>query len=422
MLKHYIFTIACLVAIVAQAQFTEPGFYRIHNVGSDRYICIRGTHYKKTSNPDAFWPCIKMLNDPEQITDPGSIVYIPEMGQTSLCAQGVSTYSLTKMWLLIDTATVNEGGKPTYVARTEYNGMPCIFRDYGNGLTAGMLEAPECRWWIEPVNAGSIDTSYLAVKPVCETVADIEGYYWTTMCCDFSIALPVDGGIEGAYTIQDITIGEDGLYYATPVKVYGQGDTVPAATPVLLRCKTTEADGNKIIPVAPIADHTTMPIINDMLMGNYFSNFMNHSSFDYYDLLAEYIPAQATMASNQNLALGVDAEGKLGFFPQEEGTYMKANSAWLSTELMNLDFDGVVSAVYLYIPEPEPVVVTGDANGDGELTIKDVTTLISYLLEGDSDEDRGVKVSLEAADLNGDGQLTIRDVTLLINLLLSTER
>ena len=418
MLKHYIAAIACLlVVIVANAQFTEPGFYRIHNVYTDRYICIKGTHYNKTSNPDAFWPCIKMLNDSAQIADPGSIVYIPEMGETSLCAQGVSTYSLTGLWLRIDTANVREGGKPTYVARTQYGNFPCIFRDYGNGLSAGYLEQEQTHWWVEPVNAGSIDTSFLAVKPVCETVADPDGYYWATMCCDFPFMMPVDGAVEGAYTITEVALDEEGRYYAEPVKVYGQGDTVPAATPVLLRCKAPYASGNRVVPVSPLANHTTMPINNDLLMGNYFSNFINHSDLLDYEMLQEYIPDQATKAAPEHLALGVDADGKLGFFPQPEGTYMAANSAWLSTTLIE---DELVTprAVYLVIPEPE--IVKGDVNGDGALTIKDVTTLISYLLESSNDNPRGVKVNLEASDLNGDGKLTIKDVTLLINLLLQS--
>ena len=438
MMKRYIIAILGLVvAVIANAQFTEPGFYRVHNVGSDRYICIKGTKYNKTTRPDAFWPCIKMLNDSAQISDPGSIVYIPEMGETSLCAQGVSTYSLTGLWLKVDTATVWEGGKPTYVARTQYNNFPCIFRDYGNGLTAGSKEAPESRWWIEPVNAGSMDTSYLGLVPVNAAVAD-RGTYRATLCVDFAVLLPLDGGVEGAYTVNEVTLGEDGLYYAEPVKVYGQGEIVPASTPVLIKCKASYASGNKIVPVAPIANNTVMPITNDLLMGNYFSNFINHADLNNYEVTAEYIPEQATEATAEHLALGVNAEGKLGFFPQAEGTYMAANTAWLSTTLMEKEFDGV-TAVYLVEPvEPEPQdpeepeVYIGDVNGDGELNIKDATMLINYLLvqpnndetprneSAETEDDEVVlTVNVANADLNGDGQLTIKDVTMLLNMLLT---
>ena len=52
----------------------------------------------------------------------------------------------------------------------------------------------------------------------------------------------------------------------------------------------------------------------------------------------------------------------------------------------------------------------GDYNGDGQVTISDVTALINLLLSGTATAD---------CDLNGDGQVTISDVTALINYLLS---
>ena len=409
-----------MVAIIASAQFSGTGFYRVHNVATDSYICIKGTKYKKSTRPDAFWSCILMLKESDQLhlSDPGSIIYIPDMGETSLCSQGVSTYSLTSMWLTVDTATYNEEGLPTYIARTQYNTFPCIFRDYGNGLTAGYLENIETHWWIEPVNEGSMDTSYFGIQPINETVTDADGYYWATMCCDFPFALPVGGGVEGAYTVKEIKKGNDGIYYATAEKVFGQGETVPAARPVLLRCKSASVSGNKVIPVEGIANCTTMPIVNDLLMGDYFSNFVNHADLLDYTISTVYIPNQAMPATEDQLALGVDASGKLGFFPQPDGTYMAANSAWLSLALLEEDMEGL-KAVYLDVPSVEPEVVLGDLDGDGELSISDVTTLISYVLNAiHNDGSKDLTVDRSAADLNGDGMVNIADVTLLISTVL----
>lgn len=53
----------------------------------------------------------------------------------------------------------------------------------------------------------------------------------------------------------------------------------------------------------------------------------------------------------------------------------------------------------------------GDVNGDGQVTISDVTALIDYLLGG------GI-ISTEAADVNLDNGVTISDVTTLIDYLL----
>ena len=59
----------------------------------------------------------------------------------------------------------------------------------------------------------------------------------------------------------------------------------------------------------------------------------------------------------------------------------------------------------------EPLI--GDVNGDGEVNISDVTTLIDYLLGRE-----GEGFDREAADLNHDDEINISDVTELIDLLL----
>ncbi len=59
-------------------------------------------------------------------------------------------------------------------------------------------------------------------------------------------------------------------------------------------------------------------------------------------------------------------------------------------------------------------VLIGDVNGDGEVSIGDVTALIDYLLGNES-----AAISREAADVNADGEVSIGDVTALIDVLLS---
>lgn len=57
----------------------------------------------------------------------------------------------------------------------------------------------------------------------------------------------------------------------------------------------------------------------------------------------------------------------------------------------------------------------GDANGDGQLTISDVTALIDMLLGGPSDAINPIN-----ANVNGDENISIGDITALIDLLLSS--
>ena len=407
-----------MAAICVSAQYSGPGFYRVQNAGTHSYICIKGTEYHKSSYPDAFWSCVLMQKDSAQVTDPGAIIYIPGREQTSLYGQGVDTYSLTHMWLDVLDAKVMEEGKPSYIAVTEYYDysldhiMRCIFRDRGNGFTAGTIEKTESRWWIEPVNEESMDFSYFGVKPASETIKDADGYYWTTLCCDFPVTIPVDGGVEGAYTIEEVKLGEDGLYYAAPVKIYSQGETVPGATPVLLKCASPYASGNKLIPTGDIANNTTFPLVNNLLAGNYFSTFVNFADLNDDNVTAVYTPAQATKAGIHNLVLGVDEESNLCFAPQEEDTYMPANSAWLNTS--DLELEGVPT---IYLGEaPEPEAVPGDIDGDGKISIGDVSLLIDYLLGMEDIMSKDFDPT--NADINGDNKITVADVTDLIDMLL----
>ena len=140
--------------------------------------------------------------------------------------------------------------------------------------------------------------------------------------------------------------------------------------------------------------------------------------------MTDYIPEQATTASIDNLALGVDENGRLGFYPQAEGTYMAANTAWLNISGMESK-DGVTSVILGEAPQaPEAIVVKGDGNGDGGVSIKDVSAIIDYLMgigemPGQLAADNDVAtINQEAADVNGDGKVSIQDVSCLIDLIL----
>jgi hypothetical protein len=78
-----------------------------------------------------------------------------------------------------------------------------------------------------------------------------------------------------------------------------------------------------------------------------------------------------------------------------------SESVWSNIEYVTLTGSG-----------DEPLI--GDVNGDGEVTIGDVSALIDYLL-GNS----GSVVSFEDADINGDGEVAISDISALIDLILS---
>lgn len=425
-MRKFTFFACLLVSAIAFAQFSGPGYYRVHNVGSDSYICIKGTQFEKELNADAFWPCVLMLKSEEVSSDPGAIIYIPGTEQVSLYAQGVDTYSFTGLLMDIEPSPVMENGQETYCAHVQYENYNCYFRDLGYGMRAGgSNRKAESHWWIEPVNEASMDTSYLGLKPVNGATADADEWYWATMCCDYPVWIPNEGGVEGAYTVKEVAMGHDSLYYAVPVKVYGQGDTVPAATPVLYKCASPDASSNKVVPVGKFAAHTQLPITSDLLMGNYFSSFVNHASLSNPAITTVYIPSQATPAKPEYLALAVDTCGKMTFVPKDADTYMDANSAWLN--IQGLDLDPDVTIIFGVMPvvdpvvEPDPEPGSGDANGDSAVDIDDLTLMIAYVLGDSGIEAKSLKIYVKACDVDMNGCVDIDDVTTLIKLLLNND-
>ena len=72
-----------------------------------------------------------------------------------------------------------------------------------------------------------------------------------------------------------------------------------------------------------------------------------------------------------------------------------------------------VSAFTVVVPA-KPAIVRGDADGDGQVTVSDVTALIDYLLSYDSGN-----INLEGADFNQDGTIDISDITAIIDFILT---
>ncbi len=83
------------------------------------------------------------------------------------------------------------------------------------------------------------------------------------------------------------------------------------------------------------------------------------------------------------------------------------NSLFTTVAGIEVPFDDESCTVTL-----KPTVIVGDVNGDGNVTISDVTALIDLLLGGGT-------INNLAADCNGDTNVTISDVTALIDYLLS---
>ena len=67
-----------------------------------------------------------------------------------------------------------------------------------------------------------------------------------------------------------------------------------------------------------------------------------------------------------------------------------------------------------FLVKKAPVeILIGDANGDGQVNITDVSVAVEYVLSGATDF-----IVMENADVNGDGEVNITDVSLIVDIVL----
>ena len=100
---------------------------------------------------------------------------------------------------------------------------------------------------------------------------------------------------------------------------------------------------------------------------------------------------------------------KVVYAPTTEGTH----HATLKVLNQSGEIKHTINLVGEATPAPEVVIVIGDVDGNGRVTIADVTALIDYLLSGNSEG-----INPETADVDGDGQINVADVTALIDIIL----
>jgi len=359
-----IFTLLLItITMQAYAQWDGAGYYRVHNAASNktyagqRYLSVKGGKSNVSINnttPSAFYECIKMvglLSTDDYITDPSTVVYINSLSSATFYCQGMNTQSITGYTYTVEETGVEDNNITTYQIYKKILFYTFYLQDY-NGCDIGKNAGSSnvyARWWLEPLKEGS--DYYFAVKPVNESTIDPEGYYWTTLVCDFPCKIPTDGGVEGAYTINEITtVGETNK--AIPTKVYAQGETIPAGTPVMLRLSSKESADCKLIPTGSVGNKTSFPLTNGLLKGNYFGPYENYfaekkDSIKTYDAVNSNSKSLSTTNDQETMrVLGTNSEGTIGFFKykgySDEFNKMNGNKCWLDISSLSGAKAGVI--------------------------------------------------------------------------------
>ena len=70
----------------------------------------------------------------------------------------------------------------------------------------------------------------------------------------------------------------------------------------------------------------------------------------------------------------------------------------------------------IWKPEPDYVLIKGDVNGDGSITMADANAVVNYFLSTDPSSITNFNVA--AADVNGDKSITMADANAIVNMFL----
>ncbi len=299
----------------AFAQYTGDGYYRVQNVGSERYIVVVDDYGKLNyTTSDADLNAIRTYKgfDEYIVSNPGSIIYIEKNGSENeyiLYSQGTNTYSIVGIYLKL-----HENGDGSYKAYASYSGMTKYLADEEGNYNPGMVNTGGgsskteyiSNWYIIPVSA--VGTNYFGLTPEF-TVGDSN--YLT-----FYASFPFSFASEGmtAYYVDKVVTAADGFGMAVWKEI--TDETIPAATPVIVKCSSTEPTNNRL----NVLSSSSTTVSGNYLKGVYFCNNVggNHRDVVQYD-------------SSTMRILGLTSDGELGFvsLPSDSIYYIPANNAYL---------------------------------------------------------------------------------------------
>ena len=252
----------------AQAQLSGAGYYRVKNVTSGRYMSLSDNHSRGVDFNSCTADCGAMQTSKIMdniYSDPGSIFYLDHISGVSynVVGQGTSLHDIINYYIYISPVG------SYYKIYQEQKGQRITLSDFDDveedesyvATTGG-----KTTWYITPLNTTD---NYIGVKPTISVgdkhyAAVFTGYPYT-----------LGAGMK-AYYINKV-IENEGV-----VIIKELTGTIPANTPVLIECSSTDISKNQITPVlnsdAVPSDNLAIGVY--FCLGDRWSAHYNSTKFD----------------------------------------------------------------------------------------------------------------------------------------------
>lgn len=331
MKKILLTIVSSLLVSYSFAQYAanlSEGYYRVQNVMSSRYMSLLdNTGYARRNgtsiNTDLY--AVRSLQDNSTnniVSNPATVVHISSISGGYRCsAQGVSTLDLTSYPFNIRTAPNVTGG---YLLSASESGVTAFLFDTSRQLhfedlpDSGYVDATNQTitnnsrvWYITPIQSNS--DNYFGFSPKLQA----NGKYYQTFYAEFPFRI-ISSDVK-VYYISNLFWRGNAVY-----REYTEGDVVPAETPLIVECSSSDPSNNRVQPVLEAGT----PVSTNYLRGVYFNYYFYWDATHRHDNRTAFNPSTMRV-------LRVQSDGTLAFVnnPTEaqNGTYyLPANEAYLS--------------------------------------------------------------------------------------------
>lgn len=253
----------------AQAQLSGAGYYRVKNVSTGRYMSLSDNHSSGVNFASTSADCGAMATSSvwEDIShDPGSVFYLDHISGESynVVGQGTSLYSIIQYYIYLSPV-----GK-YWKAWQEDKGQRIMLTDKKSNKAVSYVTTTGTysTWDIIPINATD---NYIGVKPT----VTVDGKHYAAVFAGYPYTL--GAGMKAYYVTK--VIEKEGVIIIKELT-----GTIPAKTPVLIECSSTDVSKNLVTPVvndaAVPSDLATQVKGVYFCIGNPWSGHFNSVKFD----------------------------------------------------------------------------------------------------------------------------------------------
>lgn len=266
--RLFLLLLGCATMLGAQAQLSGAGYYRVKNVSTGRYMSLSDNHSRGVDFNSCTADCGAMQTSKIMdniYSDPGSIFYLDHISGVSynVVGQGTSLHDIINYYIYISPVG------SYYKIYQEQKGQRITLSDFDDVEENESYVATlggKTTWYITPLNTTD---NYIGVKPTISVgdkhyAAVFAGYPYTlgTGMKAYYINKVIEN--EGVVIIKELT------------------GIIPANTPVLIECSSTDISKNQITPVlnsdAVPSDNLAIGVY--FCLGDRWSAHYNSTKFD----------------------------------------------------------------------------------------------------------------------------------------------